>query len=390
MEEIKIYLLSINNISFNIPVYKYLIPFLEKLSNGNINIAHSRVVTVKDFNNSINTEPILIFNDVIKFNNQTIFQKIIKYLKINNKIISVLIENKINIIYSPDFEVIYFCLLYRIIFKKKKIIIIYHQFEMIENKNLKFPKSIFIKLFLKIANKIDLILIPEINRADYFKELTIIKDENILLFPNTCKITNNESDFNNTILKIDKNDHKIIAHIGALDCKNFFLNEYLECLSKINSTQLQLLFIGRITDEAKMKINSYPKLNTKIIDYIDHDELLKIYFSIDIGLILYKGISLNLELAAPNKLYEFWSYGIPVIAPRLKGLMTLFKEDFLGELVDFCNNQQLANSIERLLSDRILIKTKIKNYFEKNFTIDIYLEMLKKELEKKIYLITNG
>lgn len=390
LKETKVYIVSINNISFNIPVYNYIIPFLKKLSDNNINIIHSKITSIKDFSDLVNTFPILVFNNIISFYNQSILNKIVKYLRINNKLIGAILGNKLKIIYSPDFEVILLSVFYKIIFRNKKLVLVYHQFEMIEINNLHFSKRIFAKIFFKISYKIDLTLVPEINRAYYFSAQTGIEDDSIMLFPNTCRIPNNIEVTNISIDLVNKkNNNKIIAHIGALSSQNFFLREFLESLMKLDLQNLQLLFVGRITEEAKTIINSYSTLNTKIIDYIQHNELLKLYPSIDIGLILYKGVYLNLELAAPNKLYEYWSYGIPVIAPRLKGLVSLFKEDFLGNLVDFNDSKQLAGSINRIISNHPVIKYQIKNYFEKHLTIDNYLKMFKKKLEKKINLIQN-
>lgn len=387
LANINIYILSINNISFNIPLYRYIVDFFDSISGNHVQIVHSQIKVVKDFTEIVKSREILTFSDNLAFNNQKLRLKIVKHFKIQFSLLNIFFKKGIQILYTPDFEVITSILIYKIILRKHNVISIYHQFELIEDDKLSPLKKYIVKFFYRIAKHIDLVLIPELNRLNYFQSNTGINSDSLLLFPNTCNTSVNKKELPTTI-ELETN-HNIIAHIGTLSSKNFFLKEYLDCISKADIKNILLLFVGRITDEAKDLINSYTTVNTKIIDFIQHSELLKLYNKIDIGVILYKGVSLNLELAAPNKLYEYWSYGIPVIVPKLKGLVSLFKEDFLGDIVDFTDSKQLAGSTNRLLSDSSLIKPQIQYYFEKNLSIENYLEMFKKKIEKKVNLIQN-
>ena len=102
----------------------------------------------------------------------------------------------------------------------------------------------------------------------------------------------------------------------------------------------------------------------------------------DVGVVLYKDTGLNYRYCAPNKLYEYWSYGIPVIGDLLPGLISVFKNESLGTLVDMQNPQNILRSIQQI-SHHCATKMEVKDYFAKHLKLNIYLNQLLKKLESK-------
>ena len=142
--------------------------------------------------------------------------------------------------------------------------------------------------------------------------------------------------------------------------------------SKINyhfilrNKEIIFLFIGRKNDSIKKIEKEKQFTNLHFIDAVPHEELNQIYPFIDLGVILYKGNGLNYEFCAPNKLYELWSNGIPVIGHQLKGLTPLFNTNTKGILTNFDDIRQISKAI---------VKCK-----EKDKNKDVLIQIFKEEL----------
>jgi hypothetical protein len=55
-------------------------------------------------------------------------------------------------------------------------------------------------------------------------------------------------------------------------------------------------------------------------------------------------VDVNFEFCAPNQLYEYWSYGIPVVAHQLPGLIPVFDDSLKGKLFDFNTSETIAET----------------------------------------------
>jgi glycosyltransferase involved in cell wall biosynthesis len=139
----------------------------------------------------------------------------------------------------------------------------------------------------------------------------------------------------------------------------------------------KLIFIGKQSDELKNYIQNNSFEHIYFFDEVPHSELSSIYGYIDYGLILYKPIDLNFDNCAPNKLYEYWAHGVPVLAHNLKGLEGLIKEP-MGTLVNLYNfNTNIFFNIKKLTDEQ---RNLIKKEFIQNFEVNKF----QKELEQKL------
>ncbi len=93
------------------------------------------------------------------------------------------------------------------------------------------------------------------------------------------------------------------------------------------------------------------------------------------GFILYKGVDKNFEFCAPNKLYEYWAYGIPVFAHHLKGLVPVIMPNLLGRTIDFQSNE-LEALINDLMGMPVPDRKGIQGYFTSHLTLDNYIAPL--------------
>lgn len=355
----KFYYISISSLSF-FPVFKFVLEVFYKISNKNKKAHHlveSHLQGFPDYSNVVNTHFYYKFNSIQHFNDMNFAVKVKRYLYIIYFILKSLVFEKSTTIYTCDYQVLIILFKLFKLLGKSRSKLIYHQYELIEvNKVLNIIK--------KNIHYVDLAIFPEINRLNYFVEHTAITRNKVLLLPNTCKINDVITSKNKILNQFNDNDI-LIAHVGNTGF-NHFLLEIINCFrNKDIPDNYKLIFIGKQSKELEDYLNSNSFNNIYFFKELPHHELSSIYNYIDYGLILYKPIDLNFDYCAPNKLYEYWAHGVPVMAHRLKGLENLFNET-MGCLIDF-NKIQLSDivNIEKLTeTKRKLIKTEFSLKFE--------------------------
>ena len=126
------------------------------------------------------------------------------------------------------------------------------------------------------------------------------------------------------------NDRRVIGHVGSIGPKHFLytLAEMIETLPEDKF----YLIIGGNSPEVEEVLSPLSQKKRLSSWHLSHEELGKYYQLIDIGLVLYRGLDLNFEYCNSNKLYEYWSYGIKVMAHQLQGLTPIFQSDWHGRL----------------------------------------------------------
>lgn len=331
------------------------------------------------FNNeNIELKPIVTYENIDEYIKNLGNQSFKKYFKITVQLIKIAFGKKKRIIYSNDFQVISLGIFLKMIIPWKTYNIVYHQFEIIEKEKLRGIGYILFNFLLIKSCYINLFISPQQNRLDYFKSLSS-HNLNTLLFPNTCEIKiPNESPINDYSIP---EDHIMVLHIGTVGAKNHYFNNFIDGIKKISpEKKITFVFVGRITPEIEQKVETLDSQNIILIPYVAHEELHQFYNRADYGLILYKGTGLNYEYCAPNKLYEFWSYGIPVIGHPLQGLSSVFKKDFLGNLINFDDQNSIARFFEEISINKNT-NDLIKSYFKEELAIEHYLTLLKNKFD---------
>jgi hypothetical protein len=361
-----ILLISINSFS-SIPVMRFIINDLK--IKHKLYLVECYIIGSYKFD-FITTSYIKVFNNNLEFNNQTVFFKVFKFFKVFYEIGSFALQNSKPIIYTQDFEIIAFCTLIKKILFFKKMYIVYHQFEVVnfETNRYKLLKSC----------KPDLVIFPEVNRLLYFKKFTN-GNTSSLIFPNTCSVNTYiekklEAD---TFKKIG--DRKVIGHVGNIG-SDHFIDILCNLIENSDENEFFFVLIGDYDLKVSKILQIFKNKNNVImLSYLPHAELSKIYSIIDVGIILYKPLDINYDCCAPNKLYEYWSYGIPVFAHKLKGLNSLFKNKIYGKLFDFYTPNvlfELTNNLRKYERSSYL-----KNIFSDDNDIKNYLPLLEKAIK---------
>ena len=243
---------------------------------------------------------------------------------------------------------------------------------MIEPNKLNRLDAILLKLIQKRSRKIDIILTPEKNRTEYLKKIFFKSNiETFLTIPNTNNAVRLNFETSNLSSKT------VVTHIGAIGLDHH-IKSYLKAIAVMDSSKYEFRFIGTLKDNVVELIKSFNKSHILYIGQVLHSDLEQYYKETDIGVILYKDVSLNHRYCAPNKLYEYWSYGIPVLGDKLPGLKGVFTKPFLGELIDMNISSKISNSLYELSLN--CHKKEILNFFHSHLRLDNYIGKLTDKL----------
>lgn len=349
-----------------LPLVKQIYNFLQK--KYNTFVIESKIETFEDFFQNPNFDSkIYNYKTYNAYANQTIFEKIFKHIKLLFYFIKVrfVLTRRYERVYLYSFELYLISL--AIILKTKNLYIIYHQYEMVIPNEINTLDKFYLNYIINRWDKVDLAIFPELNRIEYFKNmLPNFRDSQFFLMPNSN---------NNLIAKREENRKNIkirVIHIGALG-SNHHIKSLIETINILPEDKFEFYFVGNIVEDVRNQIRKIEKSNVFTLSQVKHSELHDIYLNCDIGLILYQNDTLNTYYCAPNKLYEFWSYGIPVIGDKLPGLISVFNDQSLGTLVNMNDPMEIKNAIINLSKLNKSTKLQLERIFEDQFKLDKYL-----------------
>ncbi|MEZ9921128.1 glycosyltransferase [Vibrio breoganii] len=286
--------------------------------------------------------------------------KLIKYYDFRQRVHKVLKNN--------DFDYIWFCsldsylpLLYSKHVTAAKVILqlqeLYDRFK--GRLNLIRPNA---KMFKAI-------LVPEYNRAHILK-VWLDLDYVPFVLPNKPSDTILENVLNTNRIdaqqtELIKDNGKIrIIYQGHIDSDRSLLDIARICNSYHDDVELYLL--GKEHNNYLSKIK---QINPNVIylGWVNPPEHLYVTREMDIGILEYKHIDLNNVFCAPNKIWEYTAFGMPVISNDLPGVSMLIEkydigmiyrnfEDFELKLCDLIKNfnkyrtnaEQFYKSVDRV------------------------------------------
>lgn len=95
-----------------------------------------------------------------------------------------------------------------------------------------------------------------------------------------------------------------------------------------------------------------------------------------IGVVFYDGSNLNKAFCAPNKIYEYSSFGMPMIANRIPGLLNTVGAAGCAECVDL-RADKIADAIDAIDKDYERYSEAARSFFERTNNISVMCELLK-------------
>ena len=121
------------------------------------------------------------------------------------------------------------------------------------------------------------------------------------------------------------------------------------------------------------------KERVKFIPPLPWENLMKYTRSIDAGLSLDKNSNMNYNFSLPNKLFDYLSAGIPVIASDLPEISKILYEYNCGIIIPEVNKVEISNAIKKLRENRELLSELKQNSVIASKSINWENESLKVE-----------
>jgi glycosyltransferase involved in cell wall biosynthesis len=234
------------------------------------------------------------------------------------------------------------------IYKYKYIL---HFYELVED-ILYTYKLPFLKINAnKLCNNSERVIEAEYNRA-YITMVNWELDRVPAVLPNKpyyvsemekeMNITSND-EVENLIEKLE--DKKIILYQGKVSPERPLI-EYIKAIKKLGDEYALVIMSG---DENIYK--DFESDNFYFVPYITPPKHLEVTSHAFIGILTYvpefryKGASLNTVYCAPNKLYEYSMFGIPMIGNDIPGLATPFEKFNAGVCISDIKEENIYNAL---------------------------------------------
>ncbi|NTV45746.1 MAG: glycosyltransferase family 4 protein [Chlorobiales bacterium] len=147
---------------------------------------------------------------------------------------------------------------------------------------------------------------------------------------------------------------RLIGYVGSLQLKKG-INALLEAFKVLQPEGFKLILVGGRNQQemAEVKQRIYELgLEDKVLitGWVSYEQVEAYLAKISVGIIPLNDIFYNRYLTAPNKLFDYLSRGVPVIASDLPSLRDFVKEGAEGEFVPPENPEALADSIRKIFA----------------------------------------
>lgn len=197
----------------------------------------------------------------------------------------------------------------------------------------------------KVINSAEAVFMPEYNRAAIYR-VWFKLDKMPYLLPNKPDIVCKKEDMQLLTEKYRKQleqleGKKVIIYQGFLG-KDRDLAPFVQAVKELGG-DFRLAVMG----EYRQSIDLYKKIDPQLIhiDYTPAPEHLAYTAKCYIGILSYNPHILNNAFCAPNKIFEYAKFKIPVLCNELPGLKWLLDSNKAGLAIDITNVKDIKKAI---------------------------------------------
>lgn len=218
---------------------------------------------------------------------------------------------------------------------------------------------------------------PEYNRSQIFRATFLLKTAPYVMynkasfFPSAEELKILAEKYTDITEKI--NGRKVILYQGALNA-NRDLGNFVKATAQLNSTEYVTVLLG---DNSSL-IQEYQKINPDLIfiPYIPAPDYLYITSLAYIGVLSYAPIGINLIYCAPNKIFEYGAFGIPMLGNDLPGLRYTVEAGNMGKLCDYDNQDSVLVAIEDINRNYVTYSKNAKDYYDSIDNVEVVKAIL--------------
>jgi glycosyltransferase involved in cell wall biosynthesis len=140
------------------------------------------------------------------------------------------------------------------------------------------------------------------------------------------------------------------------------VSQVVEAMHYVQAPQARLTILGKAIDrQAEEEVEASPGYaKVDYLGFVPYEELYRQLNSAAIGLVCHQPVH-GYDLAQPNKLFEYMSAGLPVIASNFDLWNEIVEGNQAGITIDPTSPEQIAAAMDRLLAQPELRKTMGEN-----------------------------
>lgn len=259
---------------------------------------------------------------------------------------------------------------------------IHHEYSLMHMRELELPyyltmyelhKDIFkdrCKLKERIG-KAEKVIVPEYARAAIVQACVGLKD-----LPTV--IPNKPYDYEKRLTKLDNNPidrivekahserKKLIIYSGIF-LRERKLDPFIESVRRL-SDKFVMVLIGRKSEYLEELLSRYPEV--KYLGFYDPPMHLSIIEKADVGILTYVADSgsINPVFCAPNKIWEYAKYGIPMLCNDIPGLKYTVEYNQFGYCCDINSIDSICDALKRIFKEYEQLSRNAKDYY---ITVDM-------------------
>lgn len=263
-------------------------------------------------------------------------------------------------------------------YRKGDLVWIYHEYTLMNMKRLKVPfyltmyelhQDLFknkceLKDRIRKATKV---IVPEYTRAAIVQACVGLE-----ALPSI--VPNKPYDFEqpltelaeNPMDKISKDAHaagkKVIIYSGIF-LRERKLDTFIEAIQRLKD-RYTLVFLGRKSEYLDELLQKYPSV--KYLGFYNPPSHLSIIEKADVGILTYVADcgSINPVFCAPNKIWEYAKYGIPMLCNDIPGLKYTVEYNEIGYCCDINSVDSICNTLNKIYDEFEQLSAEAKKYYE--------------------------
>jgi len=140
------------------------------------------------------------------------------------------------------------------------------------------------------------------------------------------------------------------------------IEEAVLAMAQIDNAILYLIGDGDVIPEVKKLVAQHALQNkVRFVPRLPYHELMRYTAAADLGLALDKPLSLNYELALPNKVFDYIQAGTPILTSPLIEIQNIIEQYDCGEILELVNPACIAKSVMELINNPVRLAQLKKN-----------------------------
>lgn len=239
-------------------------------------------------------------------------------------------------------------------------------------------QSYQLRAISKVIHNAQIVFMPEYNRSVIYQVWFKLKNRPTVLpnkpyfLPSVAELDKLSSKYQSYVKSFE--GKKIILYQGLVSSERDLTN-YIKAVADLNNEYV-FVIIGKDFGV----INKYRRINPNIvhIDFIPAPDYLFFTKIAYIGIVTYKINSLNTAYCAPNKIWEYSYYGLPMIGNDIPGLKYTIFNDNAGIAVNEDDKESIKKAILAIDKDYDLFSHNSRMFFNNIDSKQIIQEALTK------------